>query len=533
MNKETTLEEIEKINESSDMISICNHYYQCINENLTEDSCKNYEKYKDKCNYRSMLEKRASNIEVIKEERVIWSTVGPGFQHSKVGFSNDLQGYKLVVSEKDPEFPEYTFNGISLYDNDNIMIWSSNPQSGSVTVNESITNGFYLPEFYGYPFLNGSITSNINFKYRHDNHVNMKKYEYIKENYMLFNGCNHFLKQGQGIRSENKRFALILQETGNLIFKDNRVTIWESQTANVWFGQAPYTLHLHEDGTLQVLDKNSYIIFNTVNYENNTTNNEENRSREVNSINYRLEVLNSGTFRIMNSKGEEIWNLWKHKGMNELIKYTEIQKRPLCNLTFRPNSLQYLSSSSKEVNHILVGERLNNELVIIYYDEAQEKKVTQHRSTANMYLSGAYIYFEDFNTEEYRIMNPITERNPRIVEGRLSDEGVFNVYDAYNNTLFTTGVQGPKTKENETYFMFLTMDYHPEENVFESSHINIMHSPSNELLWVFPPRNFTDLSNDKPEVFIRNLDGIIYNECTKEVVNPDFGSPTSNYTNVS
>ncbi|KAG4081566.1 hypothetical protein H8356DRAFT_971695 [Neocallimastix lanati (nom. inval.)] len=298
-----------------------------------------------------MLEKRASNIEVIKGERVIWSTVGPGYQHSKVGFSNDLQGYKLVVSEKDSDLPQYTFNGLSLYDDDKIMIWSSNPQSGGVTVNETITNGFYLPEFYGYPFLDGSITDNINYRYRRDKHVNLKKYEYIEENYMLFNGCNHFLKQGQGIRSENKRFALILQDTGNLIFKDNKVTIWESQTAKVWFGQPPYTLHLHEDGTLQVLDKNNYIVFNTENKE-------EKNTIDINKINYRLEVLNSGTFRIMNSKGEEIWNMWKNKGMNELIKYKEIQKRPLCNVTFRPNSFQYLSSSSKEINHILVGERL-------------------------------------------------------------------------------------------------------------------------------------------------------------------------------
>jgi len=557
VNKEITLEKLEKVNESDDMISICNHYYQCMNENINDDSCKNYTKYKDKCNYRSMLEKRASNIEVIKGERVIWSTVGPGYQHSKVGFSNDLQGYKLVVSEKDSDLPQYTFNGLSLYDDDKIMIWSSNPQSGGVTVNETITNGFYLPEFYGYPFLDGSITDNINYRYRRDKHVNLKKYEYIEENYMLFNGCNHFLKQGQGIRSENKRFALILQDTGNLIFKDNKVTIWESQTAKVWFGQPPYTLHLHEDGTLQVLDKNNYIVFNTVNYENmeeedkeegkkenmkdskkedkiesKEENKEEKNTIDINKINYRLEVLNSGTFRIMNSKGEEIWNMWKNKGMNELIKYKEIQKRPLCNVTFRPNSFQYLSSSSKEINHILVGERLYNELILTDYDEEKKEKVTYHRSTANMYLSGAYIYFEDFNTEEYRIMNPITERNPRIVEGRLSDEGVFNVYDAYNNTLFTTGVQGARTKENETYYMFLTMKYHPDEDVYESSHINIIHHPSNELLWIFPPQKYTDLRSDEPEVFIRTLDGIIYNNKTNEVINSDIGSITTNYTNV-
>jgi len=512
----------------------CDHVFECSENNWNDESCIEYKIFINVCmkegihKKRSFLEKRDGDIEIIKGEHVIWSTVGPGFQNSKVGFGNSLQDYKLLVSEKDPDFPQYTFNGLSLYDDDKIMIWSSNPQAGDITVDDKITNGFYLPKFYGYPFLNGSITNNINYRYRHDKHVNLKKYNYIEENYMQFNGCNHYLKEGEGIKSENGRFALILQETGNLIFKDNKVTIWESQTANMWFGQSPYTLHLHEDGTLQVLDKNNYIIFYTKNYEKK----EDNEQEKINKINYRLEVLNSGTFRIMNSKGEEIWNMWENRNMNEIVKYNEIRKSPLCNETFRPNALQYLSSSSENINHILVGERLYNELIISYYDDEKKEDVTFHNSTANLYLSGAYIYFEDFNTQEYRIMNPITERNPRIVEGRLSDEGVFSVFDAYDNTLFTTGVKGNKTKEGETYLMFLTMSYHPEKNFYEASHINIIHSPSNDLLWIFPPRNFTDLNSNKPETYIRTLDGIIYNTETKVVVDPKIGSVNTSYQNV-
>jgi len=536
--------ETENISKSENFSDdVCDHFFKCENDNWNDESCYDYQGYFSECNMkkgikkRSLLKKRDSDIEIIKGNHVIWSTVGPGFQHSKVGFGNTLQDYKLLVSEEDPDFLQYTFNGLSLYDADKIMIWSSNPQAGDITVDKKITNGFYLPEFYGYPFLDGTITNNINYCYLYDKHVNLKKYNYIEENYMQFNGCNHFLKEGEGIRSENGRFALILQETGNLIFKDNKVTIWESQTANVWFGQSPYTLHLHEDGTLQVLDKNSYIIFQTINYENNNDEetdkgNKKNRIGEINKTNYRLEVLNSGTFRIMNSNGDEIWNMWDNKKMNKFIKYKEIRKSPLCNETFRPNALQYLSSSSENINHILVGERLYNELIIKGYDNVKNEDVTFRNSTANLYLSGAYIYFEDFNTKDYRIMNPITERNPRIVEGRLSDEGVFSVFDAYNNTLFTTGIKGNKTKKDETYLMFLTMTYHPEKNFYEPSHINIIHSPSNDLLWIFPPRNFTDLNSEEPEAYIRTLDGIIYNRDTKVVVDPEIGSVNTNYTNV-
>jgi len=126
----------------------------------------------------------------------------------------------------------------------------------------------------------------------------------------------------------------------------------------------------------------------------------------------------------MNSKGEEIWNMFENRKMNEIVKYNEIRKSPLCN--------EYLSSSSPNIYRILVGERLYNEVIIKYYDDEKKEDVTFHNSTANLYLSGAYIYFEDFNTKEYRIMNPITERNPRIVEGRLSDEGVFSESSLFN-----------------------------------------------------------------------------------------------------
>jgi len=132
-------------------------------------------------------------------------------------------------------------------------------------------------------------------------------------------------------------------------------------------------------------------------------------------------------------------------------------------------------------------------------------------------LSGAHIYYEDINRDNYKIMNPITDYNPRIVEGRLSDEGVFTVHDAVNNVLFTTGIKGEKSKKKEKfYYMYISINYNLEKELFEPSHINIMKNVTNEVIWSYPPKyDQTELySND--ETFIMTFDGLIYNKETNE-----------------
>ncbi|KAG4103017.1 hypothetical protein H8356DRAFT_1073024 [Neocallimastix lanati (nom. inval.)] len=114
-------------------------------------------------------------------------------------------------------------------------------------------------------------------------------------------------------------------------------------------------------------------------------------------------------------------------------------------------------------------------------------------------------------------MNPITDYNPRIDEGRLSDEGVFTVHDAVNNVLFTTGIKGEKSKKKEKfYYMYISINYNLEKELFEPSHINIMKNVTNEVIWSYPPKyDQTELySND--ETFIMTFDGLIYNKETNE-----------------
>ncbi|OUM57050.1 hypothetical protein PIROE2DRAFT_65227, partial [Piromyces sp. E2] len=129
-------------------------------------------------------------------------------------------------------------------------------------------------------------------------------------------------------------------------------------------------------------------------------------------------------------------------------------------------------------------------------------------------------------------MNPITDYNPRIVEGRLSDEGVFTIHDALNNTLFTTGIKGEKTKEGEAYYMYISINYDIEKELFDPSYINILKNTTNEVIWSYPPKyNLEKLYSDREE-FILTFDGLIYNKLTNEVVDTNgIGSPVLFYEN--
>jgi len=169
--------------------------------------------------------------------------------------------------------------------------------------------GYYLPVKYGYSFTNEDVTKTISLVY------SKKDYSYLtlpnnidyKGNTLNFSECENVIYSNQVLRSENERFSLVLQENWNLVCKDRKVTIWQ--------GKQPYKLIVGNDGVMRILNKFDYVIMSTIN--------DPDKENQHQYRNYRLQVLNAGTFRIVNENGKEIWNMWSPAPYHRFEVYYE------------------------------------------------------------------------------------------------------------------------------------------------------------------------------------------------------------------
>jgi hypothetical protein len=114
--------------------------------------------------------------------------------------------------------------------------------------------------------------------------------------------CGPIIVSGQGIKSPNGRFKLILQNSGNLVLKDGIRTMWESMTADVWFSKPPYSMRLSSRGVIYVTDNWHKLIFSTTypSFDNTQIPN-----MQPKNTNFTLE--NSGEFLIRDSFNSSIY----------------------------------------------------------------------------------------------------------------------------------------------------------------------------------------------------------------------------------
>ena len=77
-----------------------------------------------------------------------------------------------------------------------------------------------------------------------DKHNSISKKIEIIENMdsldFLGTSCDSYIKSNTGIQSPNKRFTLILEESGNLVLKDHFRTMWQSASGHIQHTVGPY-----------------------------------------------------------------------------------------------------------------------------------------------------------------------------------------------------------------------------------------------------------------------------------------------------
>ncbi|ORX63281.1 hypothetical protein BCR32DRAFT_287887, partial [Anaeromyces robustus] len=160
-------------------------------------------------------------------------------------------------------------------------------------------------------------------------------------------------------------------------------------------------------------------------------------------------------------------------------------------------------------------------------------------STACMPLTSFYLKYQnllkkyEFVDNENKIVNdsffdlvPITGRNSKIVYGKLTNEGVFNIYDSSDNVLFTTGIKGDDQctdPEKCFYYMYITPDKDGYITIAERKYDDSK-KPYDKLVWRFPPsKKLTEMNSDgnNEYEFLKNNEALIYRQesLDKECVN--------------
>jgi hypothetical protein len=313
-----------------------------------------------------------SNFKI--KDVVVWSSVRPEHQNLIVGWNGNNIGYETsyLTLKKYNNYNSDDYEGLTLYDPTGAPIWEFRAE-GTSSSDKLDKEGYYLPVKYGYPFSNPDITSKIPKIYEDKNYSYLTMPSNIKfiGNTLIYGGCNNILLSNQGLKSINGRFSLILQENGNLVFKDNKVTIWESKTANLWHGVGPYKLIVGNDGIMRILNKFDYIMM--------STNNNPDKENDHKYRYYRLQVLNAGTFRIINENGEEMWNMWSHAPYHEFNVYYEEEFYDSCKSTARNPNLPVITTIDEKSSIIRVGEQLVNRFNKEQFIEYKKKSIIESR----------------------------------------------------------------------------------------------------------------------------------------------------------
>lgn len=118
-----------------------------------------------------------------------------------------------------------------------------------------------------------------------------------------YNGCTR-LNSNEAIVSENERFKLILENSGNLIIKDDVRTMWESVSGFIPHTIRPYYLHLTPMCQLRITSKNEFVVWKSVGQS------------EVGGCYIDFDDLNEGRLVVRDGNHDEVWQSWPTKNNN-------------------------------------------------------------------------------------------------------------------------------------------------------------------------------------------------------------------------
>ncbi|KAJ3317015.1 hypothetical protein HDU76_001417, partial [Blyttiomyces sp. JEL0837] len=217
------------------------------------------------------------------------------FGHILVQVGMKKAGYTFILEEFPAAANQVTNWNLILYDGGGSKVWCAT----SAQCNWAGSTGYRFPRNYLLPtdFPTNAVDPFADTSAYPHNWLNpaytftvANSSVHISENQK----CGPLLVSGQGLTSPNGRFKLILDFSGNLIFKDGVRTMWETYTANVDFAVPPYSLALSNRGSLYVSDKFGGLIVNTL-LENSIVRNSY------------ITISDQGELQVHGTDGRPIW----------------------------------------------------------------------------------------------------------------------------------------------------------------------------------------------------------------------------------
>lgn len=296
---------------------------------------------------------------------IVWSSMPKNFNVT-VGVPINpgvYGGYKLIAEN----------NGdLNLYDAVGTVIWSATKQNAKHRYGYKFPENYLVPTNFIAPIdvdAHNSIHPSI--IYRRDYNSTIKSLDI---------NCNFTLNSNEALKSNNGRFKLILENTGNLIIKDGYRTMWESSSANLPYATGPYQLIISPTGDLIIIDAYLHMIWKSVSYVANTTRP------------YRVQVLDEGRVVVRDNKGIDVWESWPVRNMSfSLVFFTQFEYRFMPCHGLAPANKSLLVSNTDNVlenNQLLVSKDgnwdfylWNSSYVAIRYQKAINISLYNNKSS--------------------------------------------------------------------------------------------------------------------------------------------------------
>jgi len=143
---------------------------------------------------------------------------------------------------------------VVLYDGAGVKIWE-------IKGKQKDYKGYAFPVEYVYPL---SIDTSLNIEndsyYEDFDTHNFYDKDVVKDAYKnsIEMNCVNKMKEDEALVSNNKKYRFYVQDTGNMVIKDNYRTTWSSNTANIELYEGPFNLVFSPLGEFILRDKYDY-----------------------------------------------------------------------------------------------------------------------------------------------------------------------------------------------------------------------------------------------------------------------------------
>ena len=201
---------------------------------------------------------------------------------------------------------------VVMYDGAGVKIWE-------IVGKQKDYKGYAFPVEYVYP-LSIDTTLDVEKDYYYEDFDTHNYYdkEIVKDTYKhtIEMNCLNMMNENEALVSKNKQYRFFVQETGNMVIKDNYRTTWSSNTANVNLYEGTFKLVFTPLGEFILRDKYNYAIWKSIN-PILLFNDDDIESQ----FKFYLTLSDDGELFVEDQNHNIYWNNWNERLYDSHIRY--------------------------------------------------------------------------------------------------------------------------------------------------------------------------------------------------------------------